>query len=306
MFETLLGHDLLKAYLFHATAAGTLPQTLLFIGPEGVGKRQFALALSAHLLKTSPERIEGGNHPDFHLHGPEGKGGLYAIETLRRLIDREHTAPFEATRKVFVLDAAERMQPASANALLKTLEEPAPDTQFILITSSPQEILPTILSRCIPLTFHPLPDEAVAALLRKKGFSQEWAKLAQGSCQRAIELATNPQLGEQKQLLFSFLRGPKNYLDVAQKVGQIEALVGEQEDPLLAAQAVEHLFALVLMWHRDQQVRKLGQEKALFFPEEPMVAHSLPPLEVTQKKVAQALLGYQRNLKLSACLELLA
>ncbi len=306
MFETLLGHDLLKAYLSQACSAGTLPQTLLFIGPFGVGKRQFALALAAHLLKTTLERIESGNHPDFHLHAPEGKGGLYAIETLRRLIDREHTAPFEATRKVFVLDAVERMQPASANALLKTLEEPSPDTQFILITSNPQEILPTILSRCIPLTFHSLPEEAVAALLRKKGFSQEWALVAQGSCQRAIELATNPQLGEQKQLLFALLRSPKNYLDVAQKVGQIEALVGEQEDPLLAAQAVEHLFALVLMWHRDQQARKMGQDKGLFFPEEPMVAHSLPPLEVVEKKVAQALLGYQRNLKLSLCLELLA
>lgn len=298
MFEHLLGNELLKIYL----QSGTLPQTLLFIGPDGIGKKRFAMALAAKLLETPLERIENGNHPDFHLLVPEGKSGLYAIETVRRMIDKEHGAPFQSLRKVFVLDSVERMQPASANALLKTLEEPAADTQFILITSSPQDLLPTILSRCVPLTFQPLSDEVVSALLRKRGLKEQYAKLAQGSIARAIDLATNPHIEEQKNLLFSLLRSPKNYLEIADKTAKIEELVDEQEDPLLASRMVEHLFALVLMWHRDQQARSLGVQ-TLFFPEEPPAQHSLTPLEVVERKVAGALLGYQRNLKLTSCLD---
>lgn len=292
MFENLLGNDLLKIYL----QSGALPQTLLFIGPDGIGKKQFALHLAAKLLNVSS--LE--NHPDFHLLAPEGKGGVYAIDTVRHLIDKEHSAPFLASRKVFVLDSAERMQPASANALLKTLEEPSPDTQFILITSSPQDLLPTILSRCIPLTFQPLSDDHVAAILRQKGLKDSFAKMAQGSAARAIDLATNPHLEEQKNLLFSLLRKPVSYLEIADKTAKIEELIEKQEDPVLASQMVEHLFALILMWHRDQHARSLGVQE-LFFPEEP--PGPLISLDVVEKKVAAALLATKRNLKLTACLE---
>lgn len=122
MFEHILGNEPIKAYLQKATQENRLPQTLLFTGPDGIGKSLFAKDLAASLLKS-------GRSPDLHILSPEGKSGLYAIDTLREMMDKEHAAPFQSPGKVFILEDAERMQPASANALLKTLEVVGKDFQ---------------------------------------------------------------------------------------------------------------------------------------------------------------------------------
>lgn len=294
MFDDLFGNELPKRYLTHALSA--LPQTLLFSGPDGIGKKQFALRLAATLLNTPLSHLP--NHPDFHLLAPEGKAGVYAIETLRHLIDKEHRAPFMAEKKIFILDAADRMQTASANALLKTLEEPAADTQFFLITSRPQDLLPTILSRCMPLKFQPLSDSDIALALKAKAMDESYAKLAQGSLTRALELASSPLLQQLKTLVFELLKSA-HYLETAEKANKIEELVSEIEDPVLAAQMQERLFALILMRYRDEHARGVG---TLFFPEEPPLPRRVS-LEVAEEKVAEALLASMRNLKLSVCLE---
>jgi DNA polymerase-3 subunit delta' len=296
VFETILGNEPLKAYLRTALEQNRLPQTLLFAGPDGIGKSLFARAIASHLLGSD-------RSPDLHLLAPEGKSGLYAIDTLREMMDKEHAAPFEASRKVFILSDAERMQPASANALLKTLEEPTPETLFILLSSAPQTLLPTILSRCVLLAFQPLQEEAIATLLEAKGHPRHLAKWAHGSAGRAFELAEHPEMEEQRQILFRLLAAPPSYPEMTKQLELLEKLIeeGKEEDPVRASRRADHLFASVLMWHRDQLLRELGGgRELLFFPDQIGTPH---PLSTIEQKIEKARMAYQRNMKLSHCLQ---
>ncbi|MBX7065948.1 MAG: AAA family ATPase [Parachlamydiales bacterium] len=292
MFSGILGNEPIKAYLQKAIVENRLAQTLLFAGPDGIGKSLFAKAVAAALLGKN-------GSPDLHVYGPEGKSGLYAIDTIRELIAEDHEASFEGQGKVFLLEDAERMQPASANALLKTLEEPNPETTFILLTSNEKEILPTILSRCTVLHFQPLTEEMIASLLHEKGHPKRLAKLAHGSAGRAFELAEHEGVEEQRKLLFELMAKRPSYPELALHLSKFDEK--EEEDPVKAARRVEHLFASVLMWHRDQHLRQIGaREELLFFPDEPkMDPVSLPQIE---KAIDQARMAVQRNMKLSVCL----
>lgn len=294
MFSHILGNEPLKAYLQKAIAENRLAQTLLFTGPDGIGKSLFAKALAKALLGKE-------NSPDMHIYGPEGKSGLYAIDTVRELIDQEHEAPFEARGKVFILEDAERMQPASANALLKTLEEPTAETTFILLSSSTHEMLPTILSRCTICHFQPLSEEAIAALLHTKGYPTRLAKIAHGSAGRAFEWAEHPEFEEHRKILFDLLTRKPSYPELSLQLSKLEELIGMEEDPVKSARRVEYLFASILMWHRDQHLRHVGaKEESLFFPDEPQKE----PVSMTQveKAIERARLAVQRNMKLSVAL----
>ena len=166
MFEEILKKALLQE---------KLPNTLLLSGPRAEGKKT-ALWLSTQLLKATALET----HPDFHLLAPEGKGGLHSIEAIRNAIDISHSAPYSAPAKVFLIESAESMQPVAANALLKTLEEPVLDSYWILLSERPQEILPTILSRCSKFSSQPQdfqPDtpefqEAKTLLLALQNYAQ--------------------------------------------------------------------------------------------------------------------------------------
>ncbi len=217
------------------------------------------------------------------------------------MIEKEHAAPFEAPGKVFILESAERMQPASGNALLKTLEEPCSDTTFILLSSNLQEILPTILSRCVILHFQPLSEPEIAALLSDKGFSPHFAKLSHGSAGRAFELAQHPELEEQRKILFGILREKPSYPELSLRLEKLEELAeeGKEEDPVRANRRVEHLFASILMWHRDQHARKLGRTD-LFFPDESVAEPE--PLHQVEKAIEKGRLAHHRNMKLAHCL----
>jgi DNA polymerase-3 subunit delta' len=298
VFRGLLGNEPIAAYLEKALQQGTLPHALLFSGLGGIGKSLFAKHLAIRLLDAEPKRIFEENHPDFHPIRPEGKSGLHSIETLRGLIDDSHSAPFESSAKVFLLYNAERMQPAAANALLKTLEEPTSGTYLILLTSAPHEILSTILSRVSYLRFQPLPTPAIATLLRAKGLPESLAPLAHGSAGRAFEIAASAPIEE---ALFPLLARPHSILDLAPAFERLEKAI-ENEDPVLKAQNAERLFSAILMWHRDQIARKLSVTP-LFYPDAPQAERPLPSFEKLEKSVSEARMAYQRNMKLSCCLE---
>ncbi|MBU6446825.1 MAG: AAA family ATPase [Verrucomicrobia bacterium] len=281
----------MKAYLQKAILQNRLAQTLLFIGLDGIGKSLFAKAVAAHLL--------GPRSADLHVYAPEGKSGLYAIDTIREMIAQEHEASFEGKGKVFILEEAHRMQPASANALLKTLEEPTPETTFILLTSTLNEMLPTIVSRCTLCHFQPLTEEMIAALLQAKGHPAHFAKWAHGSASLAFELAARPEIESHRKTLFTWLANRPSYPTLALQLAQFDAM--EEEDPVKGARQVEHLFASILMWHRDQHLRAVGAgPELLFFPDEPK--RDPVPLPQVEKAIDQARLGVQRNMKLSVCL----
>jgi DNA polymerase-3 subunit delta' len=302
MFEKIVGNNQVKVYLSKATQNNTLPHAMLFSGPSGLGKSLFAKDLAASLLQTTQDKIDGETHPDFHVLRPESKSGLHSIDSLRILIDEVHKAPFESHGKVFLIYDAERMQTASSNALLKTLEEPNPDTTLILLTEHLNEIIPTIRSRCALFKFNPIAEEEIRIFLKDKGYEEKWAKIGQGSIGKALELATIPN---PEKLLFSLLKEKPIYPQLLLGLEKIEASI-EDEDPVKKNRNAEYLFIAFLMWHRDQHVRRVYQNidaNSLFFPDLEAVSFPLPKMEVVSKCVEEALGCYKRNIKFSTCLE---
>lgn len=136
--------------------AGRLAHSLLLYGPEPGGLEEVATALAAHLLGSSPEKVLG--HPDCFTLRPSGKARQIRIgenareeNTARALLHGVQQTPSIAVRKVAVVFEADRMNAATSNAILKTLEEPPADTTLLLLTARPYALLDTIRSRCFHL-----------------------------------------------------------------------------------------------------------------------------------------------------------
>jgi DNA polymerase-3 subunit delta' len=182
---------------------------MLFVGPEGIGKRTFAKKLAKGLLcEARPAadldpceacpgclQVEAGTHPDFiEVARPEDKHEL-PIRVIRDLCDEFGLKPGRGARKVAILDDADDLNDEAANAFLKTLEEPPPGAVLILIGTSAEVQLQTIVSRCQVVRFDPLSQGDIAELLREQGVAEDadvaakLAALGDGSIRRAIGLA---------------------------------------------------------------------------------------------------------------------
>ncbi len=298
----MIGNAAVKAYLKKALETGALHHTLLFHGIEGIGKSLFAKALAAELLETSSARIASGNHPDLHLLFPESKSGLYPVEQIRSMIDEIYIPPFESKRKVFILESAERMQAVSANALLKTLEEPHSDSTIVLITDSPSQLLPTILSRCVQLHFQPLACEEIEAFLREKRQieperAKEIARLAQGSLGRALNFLDNPLYQTVEQQLFDAMDGKTPSF---QAIEGIEAALSDLEG-IEAHRLIQHILSLYLMKIRDAELIGAGASRDFCYFRSPSNAGI--SIAEAEKRVARAQMALERNIRFSACLE---
>ena len=214
----MVGHRRLLSLLSRAIARGTLPPALLLAGPAGVGKRRVAVGIAealnclkpldvvsgssrtedgADLLRDSCgecaacRRIQRGVHPDVIVIEP-GDMGSIKIDQVRDVIDRADYRPFEGRRRVVIIDEADALMPAAQNALLKTLEEPPSASVFVLVSSIPDSLLPTVRSRCSRLRFAALsPAEVTEVLTRDHGYAVQDARAvavdAEGSVGRALE-----------------------------------------------------------------------------------------------------------------------
>jgi len=185
-----------------------LPHALLFSGPTGIGKRQFADSFAASLLCHQPseagqscDQCRGctlrlaGNHPDLVEIEPEEAGKAIKIDQIRALSDfTSLSAQFDHGYKVIILEPAENMNRAAANSLLKTLEEPTDNTVLILVTSAPQRLLPTIRSRCQAINFiAPTHTTAVNWLNSQLsgGDASKWLEITEGAPLTALQLANS-------------------------------------------------------------------------------------------------------------------
>jgi len=191
-FKDIVGHQRIISLISRSIAAERLPQSLILGGPAGVGKRRFAEGIAQAVNCTAQRRwsdaegekidacgecpacrrIARGMHPDVQFIVP-GESGSIKIEPIREAIDRSMYRPFEGRRRVTVIDDADAMADAAQNALLKTLEEPTPASVYILVTSRPDALLPTVRSRCSLIRFGRLSAGDVAAVLeREHGYSR--------------------------------------------------------------------------------------------------------------------------------------
>jgi len=193
-------HPQARVVLETALASGPSHAYLLH-GPAGVGKRTAARAFAAELLAegaADPEgvrrRVHTGAHPDLTWVRPTGAHVMRTDDVDGPVVAAAGRTPFEAARRVFVLERVETMNDEVANRMLKTLEEPAPFVHLILVTDALGGVLETVVSRCQLVRFGPLPAERIAAGLKAEGVAGEraeaCARLALGNGARARFLAS--------------------------------------------------------------------------------------------------------------------
>ncbi|MGE5281174.1 MAG: AAA family ATPase, partial [Chloroflexota bacterium] len=196
MAELEIEHQSRARVALSAALASGPSHAYLFRGPRGAGKGAAARAFAAELLAigaADPDdarrraMLDPSPHPDLVWLVP--RGAQHMVEEVREKVIRAASyRPFEAEKRVFVIEAAEQMRDESQNALLKTLEEPPDFVHLILLTSEPEQLLETISSRCQPIEFAPLPPDAVEAELEGAGSPDEIAaaaRLSAGDVDRA-------------------------------------------------------------------------------------------------------------------------
>jgi DNA polymerase-3 subunit delta' len=248
-FSAVTGHRPVLELLSRAVARHTLPQSLVFSGPQGVGKRLTAIALAQALNCDRPQagalpvdacgacapctRIARGVHADVLLLEP-GDSGSIKVDQVREAIDRAGYRPFEGRRRVVLVEEADAVQADTQNVLLKTLEEPPPASVFVLITARPDMLLPTVRSRCQRLRFGPLaPSEVAAILVRNHGFGEGDARaaaaLSDGSVGAALAAGAEDAV-EAREAAARLLQAASSSADPRRRLDGAKALVGGGTD----------------------------------------------------------------------------
>jgi len=194
-------HPHARAVLGAALAPGGAPShAYLFCGPAGSGKRTVARAFASALLTEgaadpagAAARVEHGAHPDLTWVAPASAAGILVGDIDEAVVAGAARTPFEASRRVFVIEDADELNDQAANRMLKTLEEPPSFAHLILLTSRPGEVLPTIASRCQPVRFDAPSVAEIAARLERHGvvaqLADACARLGLGDAARALALA---------------------------------------------------------------------------------------------------------------------
>lgn len=238
-----------RDFLARAVEAGRTSHAYLFLGSPGSGKLDAAWALAQALICEDSGcgscdacvRVARHTHPDVHYFAPESATG-YLISQVRDLLDDVLLAPIRATCKVYILDRAEQLRASSANALLKTLEEPPKGVTFILLGTSSETILPTIVSRCQCVPFRMIsPVDAANFVARSTGLPQE-------RCRMAVAIAGSPtraraflKSAERQQARREMLRAIDSlaHADEADVLASAKALVVAVKAPLAEVQSTQ-------------------------------------------------------------------
>jgi DNA polymerase-3 subunit delta' len=219
VFDDLVGQERVAGFLRAAVESGTSSHAYLFVGPTGSGKRSAALLLACALICddggcgtcAACARVRRGAHPDVRVVEPAGAAS-YLVEQVREvLVPDMWLAPADGHAKVYILDRAEALGDAAANAFLKTLEEPPSTVTIVLLTDDYDAVLPTIASRCQVVRFAPVaPSRAVALLAERTGAGEDEARIAlaaaSGVLPRALEFVRSPARREARDRMVAVMR----------------------------------------------------------------------------------------------------
>ncbi|MDA3864797.1 MAG: DNA polymerase III subunit [Deltaproteobacteria bacterium] len=207
-FSDIIGHKRVISSLKSSWIQNRFPHSVLFSGPEGIGKKTIALNFSRMILSHGQQnadniskRIEHRTHPDLIFidleWGVKNPTSFIKIEAVRQLERRLKSGSYESNSLVIIIDPAEQMTRGAANALLKTLEEPPDGVFFFLIAVSPHRLPITIRSRCQSYRFSPLSENDIFTSL-SRSFSekkpedlQKIAEISGGRISRALKYLTS-------------------------------------------------------------------------------------------------------------------
>ncbi|MFN4341977.1 MAG: DNA polymerase III subunit delta' [Azonexus sp.] len=284
-----------------------LPHALLLVGQHGLGKFELARRFAASLLCEAPQAdglacgsclacnwFEQGNHPDFRLLQPdalreeavveEGKGKpsqQITIDQVRGLDEFFNIGTHRGGLRIVLVNPTEAMNRSTANSLLKTLEEPAPGTLFLMVSSEPMHLLPTIRSRCqvVPV---PVPSRQLAArILAEEGLEQaeHWLSLAGGAPGLALGLAQSGQSAWLDQLAQRLAAGRTT--DPLATAAELEKAVKDSKGKL----QLKHVVEVLQKWLVDLNLARNGLPVRYFLQQQATIsglADMIPPARLIQ------------------------
>lgn len=269
-FTHIIGHEETIANLKKAIEKGYISHSYLFEGEESIGKRKVALAFAKTLLcraeGTEPcnrcnscLKFDNFNHPDFTLIEPEKE--LIEKKKIDKLLSNINIAPLESKKKIIIIDDSNCMRLETQNALLKTLEEPPPYINIVLITSNSNNIIPTILSRCEIVNFYPVQKDKIEKLLIEKyGKTKEEANFiahfTKGSLGKSIIYSESPNFfklrDETLDIVDQIIRGDEFNIFMA-----MDFFNGNKDN-------YEDILDILLYWFRDLALyKRLGSSGLL-------------------------------------------
>ena len=240
--------------------AGRIVHALLFEGPRGSGKRTMARLMAQATVCSGADkpcgvcpackRFLAGSHPDVRVMKPEKR--TIGVDEVRALIDALSLRTYEGGKHIVIIEQADRLTPPAQNALLKTLESPAGEALFFLITDAPGAILPTIVSRCQTVRFHDLSVEECAGVLEARGIARERARelagMAQGSVGRALEIDGSEAWRDLRARVLASLEALNGRASVAGAAAPLEGEKGGEDE----------ILDMLELWARDLMAVQSG------------------------------------------------
>lgn len=256
MLARLAGNELTRQALTEALSAGRLGHSVLLCGEAGCGTGFAARCLAADYLYPeggpAAEAVLRGESPECAALRGSGSGGIIRVEQIRAARAALYETSLSAAGRVQIVYGAHKMNPASANALLKILEEPPPGVLFILTAPGAGSVLPTIRSRCRLYTIAPLPEADCAALLRRllpacsEPHARDLARAFGGRAGAALALLQNPDgdtlLREARELAAASA--------ARDRYAALRTLAAAEKDKTRAARLIELLRSLCGAWMR--------------------------------------------------------
>lgn len=261
-FRDVIGHEEIIKNLQNLISEDNITHSYLFEGKEGIGKLKVAREFSKTLLCekkgntycdicNSCIKFNGGNHPDFKVI--MGENRIIKKAEIDEIVDSVKHSPFESDKKIFIINNAHLMNKESMNGLLKTLEEPPKFLYMILVTDKPEELLPTIKSRCQIIGFSPIKNELMYEYIEGnynilKTDSKIYVNLSKGS------------LGMLKNMLDSdeVLEIRNRTIDIITKIlSGDKAIIFNSEEFFDKNKAnIDIILDIILYWFRDLAIYK--------------------------------------------------
>ncbi len=312
-FKDILGNSRVKKTLRKALQKNKVPNSMLFCGPRGIGKRDMALVLAKAMncerkkddaceACPSCKAINAGNFPDVIEISPEKD--VIVIDQMRMLRKIAYLKPMMGKKRIFVVVDADKMKEEAANSLLKILEEPPLFSYIILVAHNPFLIMSTIKSRCQVLNFSPVSKEDIGKILVDEGYEEKKARiislLVHGNLKQALSLEWEEVQDKRTkawQLFLSLLRKGKVGLFLRNYATSQRALVRDEWGQILE---------MLSSFCRDSiLIKEKGDRRLLMNPdyeEEIRKAETLMSLEGLMDcltKIDYAIYGLEKNLNVN-------
>lgn len=306
-FDNIIGQETAARHLQNALRTGQVSQAYLFCGEKGSGRMALARTFAAALQCTGRQslageegtepcgkchsciQMESGSHPDVitvtnELAGAQGKTDTVSVKTVRFIQSDVVIKPYEGPYKIYIVPDAQKMNQQAQNALLKTLEDPPSYVVVLLLAEDTSGFLPTVLSRCVTLRLHPVPEEKLIRAMKDAGIADRSAviaaRLSHGNPGRCRELAENGELEAFRLAMTAFLKRMPDVgsWEVVQYAGQLSAKKEKKPDGDAGGKragvqgnppGVSDFLDMGQSWFRDLLVAKsTGSAENLIFQDE--------------------------------------